>query len=134
MLCGDFNTPRAERVEGVITFGHKRDGQWRMRPTAPRLFTAERPFNPVAWDAGERAVLQGIPQQCGVPDTFRRAHPDAFESTWVPKGKPEDMGRCLDHIFASAELDVVACEHLHAWRRGEPPLSDHWAVEAVVGM
>lgn len=59
---------------------------------------------------------------------------NAIESTWVPKGKPEDKGRRLDHIFAAAELEVVSCDHIHEWRRGEPPLSDHSAIEAVFSL
>jgi endonuclease/exonuclease/phosphatase family metal-dependent hydrolase len=130
ILCGDFNTPQLERPGEIITFGQTVDGGWRKRPTSSKPFTSDRPFDPVRWDEGERAVLEGLDAQCGMPDAFRRAHPDAIEPTWVPKGLAEDRGRRLDHVFASAELDLVSCEYFHRWRRDDRPLSDHSAIHA----
>jgi exonuclease III len=131
LLFGDLNTPQSEGPHGITTFGQTLAGGWRERPTSSKPFTDDKPFDPKRWDEGERAVLEGLPNDCGMPDVFRLKHPDTFEVTWVPKGLPEDTGRRLDHVFASRELDVVSCKHIHRWRRGEPRLSDHSAVLAV---
>jgi endonuclease/exonuclease/phosphatase family metal-dependent hydrolase len=64
-----------------------------------------------------------------MPDAFRVAHPDVTEATWVPRGRSEEGGRRLDHIFATSDLAVRSCRHIHEWRR--QGLSDHSAIEAV---
>ena len=127
VLAGDFNTPRSESATGIITFGQTRSGRWRRRSKS-RLFN-ERPWDARLWDAGERALLEELPRDCGMPDLFRLCHPMDFDAlTWKPRGSAT-VGRRLDHVFASRELLPVACEHRDDWR--EDDLSDHSAVDVV---
>jgi endonuclease/exonuclease/phosphatase family metal-dependent hydrolase len=130
VLCGDFNTPQSEADGRLVTFGQTLDGRPRPRPTSTKPFTPERPWDPIAWDQGERAVLEGLPAECDMPDVFRSCHPTAVEATWVPRGRDEGRGRRLDHIFASTAFEIVSCSHLHEWRRAG--LSDHSAIEATL--
>ncbi len=69
ILGGDFNTPRSESADGILTFGQTPTGRWRTR-TNPRLFTKRR-WDARRWDACERALLLGLPEECGMPDVFR---------------------------------------------------------------
>jgi len=129
VLCGDFNTPQLERDGESITFGQLPDGELRQSPPAPKPFRRGRPWDPVAWDRGERAVLEGLRRDCGMPDAFHVVSPGAVEPTWVPRGGDEASGRRLDHVFASSSLTVKAFAHLHDWRRAG--LSDHSAIEVA---
>ena len=128
ILCGDFNTPQSETGGQLTTFGQTLSGRPRERPPSPRPFTAERPWDPLAWDQGERAVLEGLPRDCDMPDAFHRRHPTAVQATWVPRGAAEEGGRRLDHLFATTAFDILSCRHIHQWRHDR--LSDHSAIEA----
>lgn len=127
VLCGDFNTPQAERDGEIITFGQSRNGELRRTPPTPAASTAERPWEPELWDQGERAVLEGLPRDCGMPDSFRAYAGTLNEVTWVPRNLPEERGRRLDHVFASALLEPTYVKHHHDWRHED--LSDHSALE-----
>jgi endonuclease/exonuclease/phosphatase family metal-dependent hydrolase len=125
ILCGDFNTPQAERADGtVITFGQVLgdDGQVtvrRRRQGGP----GER------WDAAERSVLTGLAAH-DLSDVFRRLHGyGVAECSWRLKRHGEFNDRRFDHVFASAALNPVACWYVHDWR--EAGLSDHSALEVV---
>jgi exodeoxyribonuclease-3 len=117
VLCGDLNTPRRELPDGqVISFA--RDSRGRLRPDrGPE------------WDAAELDVVPGL-QELGYRDAYRVLHPsDAPEPsrTWK-RIAGHHGGWRIDHIFASAELDPIACLYHHAWR--DQNLSDHSALEA----
>ena len=128
ILCGDFNTPQSETGGQLTTFGQTLSGRPRQRPPSHRPFTAERPWDPLAWDQGERAVVEGLPRDCDMPDAFHRRHPTAVQATWVPRGAAEEGGRRLDHLFATTAFDILSCRHIHQWRHDR--LSDHSAIEA----
>ena len=117
VLCGDLNTPRRESPDGeVISFG--RDSRGRVRP--------ERGAR---WDEGELGVVPGL-RDLGYRDAFRSLHGYASrEPSWTWERVAGHAGGWrLDHLFASPELEPLACAYHHEWRqRG---LSDHSALEA----
>ena len=117
VLCGDLNTPRRESPDGeVISFG--RDSNGRLRP--------ERGHD---WDAAELGVVPGL-GELGYRDAFRWLHGYASrEPSWTWRRIAGHSGGWrLDHLFASPELEPVACRYHHDWR--ERGLSDHSALEA----
>src|SRR4051794_10237363 len=63
LVCGDFNTPQAESDGQIVTFGQTRKGAWRSRPTSTAPFHPDRPVDARRSDAGERAVLEGLPRE-----------------------------------------------------------------------
>ncbi len=128
ILCGDFNTPWAEIDGRIITAAQHPSGALRERSRS-RAISPDRPWNAEEWDRGERGVLEGLPRECGMPDAFNVRHPGKVEATWVKGRLPDERGRRLDHVFASEELAVVECNHVHSWRRQK--LSDHSAIEVV---
>ena len=117
VLCGDLNTPRRELPGGqVISFA--RDSRGRLR--------ADRGSE---WDAAELDVVPGL-QELGYQDAYRVLHPHHTpEPSWTWKRIAGHQGGWrIDHIFASAQLNPVACLYHHAWR--DQDLSDHSALEA----
>ncbi len=130
ILCGDLNTPQAERPDGtVITWGQDIlpngevvcEGSW--RDPAGREDTSAR------WDAAEREVLTGLAAH-DLPDIYRQLHgytPQEF--SWYWKGQGREIGRRFDHVFAAPSLDARKCCYLHDFRTGG--LSDHAPIEVV---
>jgi exonuclease III len=121
ILCGDFNSPKAETSTGeVITWGQKlfKDGQIRFSDKEGR------------WDAGERSVLQGLAEY-NLYDIFRLLNGyKVQEFSWLLRRKGKIIARRrFDHIFAEKTLSPVACHYIHPFR--EESLSDHSAVEAT---
>jgi exodeoxyribonuclease-3 len=117
VVCGDLNTPRRELPDGeVISFA--RDSRGRLRPERGR-----------EWDAAELGVVPGL-QQIGYRDAYRTLHGyGAPEPSWTWKRIAGHHGGWrIDHIFASPQLQPIACLYHHAWRDQE--LSDHSALEA----
>jgi exodeoxyribonuclease III len=112
VLCGDFNTPRREKPDGtVISFA--RDTKERLREER-----GER------WDSAELGVVPGL-RDLGFADAFRALHGyERKEPSWVFR---HGGGWRLDHVFASAETEVLAARYHHDWRDGG--LSDHSALE-----
>ncbi len=120
VVCGDFNTPRREHPDGrVVSFA--RDSRERLRPER-----GER------WDAAELGVVPGL-GDLGLRDAFRATHGyGAREPSWTFHRMAGHAGGWrLDHLFASAALEVRACRYHHAWR--DEDLSDHSALEADLG-
>lgn len=114
VLCGDLNTPRREHADGrVWTFA--RSSQGKLRPER-----GER------WDAAELALIRGL-EPYGYRDAFRALHGlERRELSWAyPR---YGGGYRLDHLIASAEVEVSSCEYEHGWR--EQGLSDHSALIA----
>jgi exonuclease III len=122
IVCGDFNAPQAETVDGeTVTWAQRvaRDGTAALRKRI-RGKPAER------WDAGERNVLRGL-ERHGFVDAFRSSHGfGRREFSWFSNNRGERVGRRFDHIFVSNELVVVTCEYIHHVR--ENNLSDHSAL------
>jgi endonuclease/exonuclease/phosphatase family metal-dependent hydrolase len=115
VVLGDLNTPRKELPDGSVwTFARNRNGRLR----------AERGER---WDAAESALIRGL-EQHGFRDAFRALNGfDSKEPSWEwPRW---GGGYRLDHLIASAEVDVTTCSYRHDWRR-EARLSDHSALVA----
>src|SRR5918995_971961 len=115
VVLGDLNTPRREHPDGSVwTFARDRSG--RLRPER-----GER------WDAAESALIRGL-EAHGFRDAFRELNGFASkEQTWEwPRW---GGGYRLDHLIASAEVEVPECTYRHDWRR-EDRLSDHSALVA----
>jgi exonuclease III len=115
VLVGDLNTPRKEHADGSVwTFA--RDQYGRLRPDR-----GER------WDAAESSLIRGLEPE-GFRDAFRELHGfEAKEPTWEwPRW---GGGYRLDHLIASAEVEVAECAYRHDWRRDDR-LSDHSALVA----
>lgn len=117
IVCGDLNIPRRELPDGeVLSFA--RDSKGRLRP--------ERGTE---WDEAELGVVPGL-RDLGFRDAFRFLHGyDRREPSWTwQQVAGHGGGWRLDHLFASAELEPVACSYHHEWR--DSGLSDHSALEA----
>lgn len=115
VVLGDLNTPRREHPDGSVwTFARTRTGRLR----ADR---GER------WDAAEWALIRGL-EPYGFRDAFRDLNGfGSKEPTW--EWPRTGGGYRLDHLIASAEVDVTECTYRHDWRR-EDGLSDHSALVA----
>lgn len=127
LLCGDFNTPQEEMLDGtIVTWGQWKlpdgrvagDGTW--RDPHGREDTNAR------WDMGERNVLEGL-SRYDLQDVYRLLHGYARQdfSHYVHR----KIGRRFDHVFASRSLNAVNSEYLHSFREGE--LSDHSPIEVI---
>jgi len=115
VVLGDLNTPRKEMPDGrVWTFARDRYGRLRED-------RGER------WDAAESALIRGLELR-GFRDAFRELNGfDSKEPSWEwPRW---GGGYRLDHLIASAEVEVTACSYRHDWRRADR-LSDHSAMVA----
>ena len=117
VLCGDLNSPRRESPSGeVLSFA--RDSRGRLRP--------ERGPE---WDQAELAVVPGLRDLC-YRDAFRFLHGyERREPSWTWRAISGHAGGWrIDHLFASPQLEPIACRYHHAWR--DDGLSDHAALEA----
>lgn len=125
ILCGDFNTPQAERADGtVITWG-----QLISDSGAVEIKRCLRGGPGERWDAAERSILTGLAAH-DLADVFRQLHGyGVSEFSWRLKRHGTFTDRRFDHVFASAALSPVECRYVHAWR--ESGLSDHTALEVV---
>ena len=117
VVLGDLNTPRREHPDGSVwTFARTRTGRLRED-------RGER------WDAAETALIRGLEKR-GFRDAFRALNGfDSKEPTW--EWPSHGGGYRLDHLIASAEVEVNACSYRHDWRR-EDKLSDHSALVAEI--
>lgn len=122
-LCGDFNTPQAERANGtVITWGQRMSDSG-----AVQIKRRIRGGPRERWDAAERSILTGLAAH-DLTDVFRRLHGyGVAEFSWCLKRLGKFRDSRFDHVFASATLNPVECRYVHAWR--EIGLSDHSALE-----
>lgn len=108
-VCGDLNTPRREHADGTV---------WTFARTSRGTLRPERGER---WDAAELALLRGLEPQ-GFRDAFRAVHGHAVRELsweWARWGG----GYRLDHLIASAEVEVAEIGYRHEWRRDG--LSDH---------
>ena len=124
ILCGDFNTPQEERLDGrVVTWGERvrRNGEVVVKRTI-RGRRGDR------WDLAERRIVQGL-AEFDLPDVYRALHGyEACEFSWFLNRRGRLVGRRFDHVFASKELRPISCGYIHQLR--EVGLSDHSAIEA----
>lgn len=113
VLCGDFNTPRYETVDGEV-----------------ETFAVDHPDLAERWDAAERSVLVGL-REWDLADVFRDLNGyERRDVSWVLHTRSRrKAGLRLDHVLASASLGPIACDYIHEWREAE--LSDHSAIEAT---
>lgn len=116
ILCGDLNTPRREHADGrVWTFA--RDQYGRLREDR-----GER------WDEAELSLIKGL-ESFGFRHAFREEHGPAWKELsweWPRWGG----GYRLDHLIASAEVEVRAISYAHEWRQAK--LSDHSPLAADI--
>jgi exonuclease III len=119
VVLGDLNTPRREHPDGSVwTFARSRNGRLR----------AERGER---WDAAETALIRGL-EPSGFRDAFRELN--GFESKEPSWEWPRTGGGYrLDHLIASAEVEVSECAYRHEWRRVDK-LSDHSALVARLAL
>ena len=119
VVLGDLNTPRREHPDGTVwTFARTRNG--RLRPER-----GER------WDAAESALIRGL-EGHGFRDAFRALNGfDSKEPSW--EWPRTGGGYRLDHLIASAEIEVTTCSYRHDWRRDDK-LSDHSALAAELAV
>ncbi len=120
ILCGDFNSPQSEMIDGrIVTWGQrvKKNGEIMIKKGHEN------------WDAGERSVLEGLAKH-DLSDVFRILNGyEAKAFSWFSKRKGEVIRRRFDHIFASDVLNAYECQYLGDVV--EQGLSDHAAIEAV---
>ena len=105
ILCGDFNTPKADRCAEVVTWAQteRSDGSFRVRPRI-RGVTGER------WDRAERYILERLGKEYDLADVYRALHPvKSSDYSWYAS---TGEGRRFDHIFASQSLNPVTCRYL----------------------
>jgi exonuclease III len=116
LVCGDLNTPRREHPDGrVWTFARDRYGRLRED-------RGER------WDEAELMLIKGL-EAHGFRDGFRALHGlESREPTWV--WQRWGGGYRLDHLIASAAVEVLVCGYVHEWR--DEGLSDHSPLVAHV--
>lgn len=110
VLCGDFNSPRAETADGeVIPFTIRRGA--RARSAELRLMSGLREF--------------------GYRDCFRAANGyEVNAASWYWRQRGVSRGFRIDHVFASASLQASACWYEHRFR--EDRLSDHSPIVADI--
>lgn len=116
VLCGDFNTPQEQKSDGrIITWAQRENGKGEI------VFRARRG---VRWDRGERRILSDLAKY-DLSDVFRYLNGyKVRQFSWISRRQR----RRYDHVFASIQLNPVACRYLHgARKRG---LSDHSPIEA----
>jgi len=115
ILCGDFNSPQAETIEGeIITWGQKIF-------KSSQVKIINRFGKGDAWDRGERNIIEGLAEY-DLPDIFRLLNGyETNDFSWI-------LTR-FDHIFASKELNPKVCHYLHSLRDNK--LSDHSAIEGA---
>jgi endonuclease/exonuclease/phosphatase family metal-dependent hydrolase len=112
ILCGDFNSPEVETVDGPVPFstGGKRQ-----------------------YDA-EMSVLIGL-EASGLFDVFRQLHGEVVDLwSYVDRQGGRERRRRFDHVFASSQLRPTSAAYLTDWQIAN--LSDHAGVLvefAVVG-
>lgn len=118
ILCGDFNTPQVELRDGTaITWA------WKITKTGKRVLVRERGQ---LWDDAEQNVLTGL-ARFDLADAFRRIHGYSVEDfSWKTRN---GIRRRFDHVFASAQLNPVQCDYLHALRAHG--LSDHSPIQVT---
>ena len=123
ILCGDFNLPQLETVEGQIVTWAERVGS----TESAKIRRRWRGLSAVRWDQAERGVIEGGPNKILI-DAYRHLHGYGRQDfSWFLKRKELRIGRRFDHVFCSLEVTVLACEYLHHLR--EEGLSDRSALE-----
>lgn len=112
VICGDFNSPKAESLAGEVELFFK-------------------PGRPVEY-AGERALMHGL-FELGMTDAFRACNGYGEPSpSWFWKNCGRTGGYRLDHIFVSRHFAVQRCWYDHSVR--ERGLSDHSMMCAELGL
>jgi exonuclease III len=93
LLCGDFNTPQAERADGrVVTWAEC------VRDDDSIRFNRARG---IRWDKAERDILVGLADH-DLHDVFRGLHGYGVQdSSWFITRRGKTIGRRFDHVFAS---------------------------------
>ena len=126
ILCGDFNLPQQETVEGeVITFGQT------LRKSGAFAITN------ALMHRSERDVLLGL-AAFDLADVYRNLHGYLRQDlSWYHP--VSGNGFRLDHVLASRSLRAATCQYLDHFRtmraeyypHGFTRLSDHAALEVV---
>lgn len=111
LICGDFNSPKAESAAGVTLFS---------KPVRSEEY------------AGEHALMGGL-EDLGLRDAFRACNGwEVAEPSWFWKNRGRSGGYRLDHIWVSPHFELMRCWYDHSVR--ELGLSDHSAMFAEVAL
>ena len=75
-------------------------------------------------------MIEGL-RDWDLADCFRSLHGyERQDVSWVMHTRSRRKAAFrLDHVLASASLNVIRCDYIHEWR--EAGLSDHSAMEAA---
>ena len=136
ILCGDFNLPWEELMNGeIITCGQRElpDGSWIVKERNWRD-PQDRVHSERRWDKAERNIMQGWPEG-GFRDVYRFLHVQPGQAyrpdkSWLTRRGRKEFKRRFDHIFACSRVQPVHCSYLHSFR--ERGLSDHSPIEALL--
>ena len=112
ILCGDFNAPQAETLNGrIVTWAERvREG------AEPRLRVRFRGDDGQRWHDAEMNVIQGGRRR-ELLDAYRTLHGYGREDfSWYLKRGDTRVGRRFDHAFCSPDVRVRRCEYLHGFR------------------
>lgn len=121
ILCGDFNTPQEEMLDGtIITWGYSgKSGKYFLTPAGQYQHEVEH------------NIMYGLGEYCNMPDAYRRFHGYATcnaDGAWSWQTHNGKKYR-FDHIFASKTLFLQDIHYLHSI--GQRNLSDHTPIEVV---
>ena len=106
ILCGDFNMPQAETLEGRIVTWAERV----MINGEPRMRARLRGGSGHRWDAAERTVMEGGTRR-DLLDVYRHLHGYVREEfSWFLRRGGRRTGRRFDHVFCSRELVLNRCD------------------------
>lgn len=124
VLCGDFNTPQEETLEGrIVTWAERRNKKGELFLRRGR---GER------WDQAERGILDGL-RNFELVDAFRDLNGYQVQPySWYARCRGQRVGRRFDHVFASTALSALRCVYMEEVI--DAGLSDHAAVEVDFGI
>ena len=117
IMCGDFNIPQEENINGIITFAQriKKNNDVVTRKSF-------RGGSGARWDSAERCIFE-MKSDYKFLDCFRSLHPFKKEYSFYIKRKNQIIAkRRFDHFFCTV-LKPIKVKYIHRYR--EKNYSDH---------